>query len=215
MTHEQIITTAANDTLTHLARLHEACFKPDSTARDRVMFQDALTSHIYRVRVDTDKAVVETLIQYSFEYLDVRIKAERPTHLDICKLIDASLGALLQHGMVASCVEDEAKRKMLGWMCLSRIATYETQAFHATDQNILNVLCQWSGKSVSSILPMRFENTVHLLYGPGVWDLYAADVDNNLKVPNHLYLQGLTALSQKNLTPERDSEVTVDLPSNL
>lgn len=166
---------------------------------------DAMSSSYY----------VKTLVQYWFELFKTKMAPTVPISRGSIFDMELVVSMLDEHMLIESMQEHEETRHMLAWACLTIIADREARPA-ALDIDMLDVLYKQGFTRVKDMeQPLKLEQVVNLIYGPGVWELYATDAESQLKVPSHLYCQGLMPLAAPANTEKTERNTSVDLPPNL
>lgn len=198
-----------------LAKLYEACSQPGAGPEDRALFHDALIYATGRVKAITTIKDVHTITQYWVDYFDLRIRANKPTHIDILHGIDHVLRIVLEHDLLRDWTRDETRNRMLAWMCLSRIDACEGKEYYGLPTYAATLISRWSGVPVGDIFQKDLPACVNLLFGTGVWELYGTDMPSTTKVPSYLYQSALNPLPLSTSDAQVEDTPVGDLPNNF
>lgn len=199
--------------LAELDRRHKAALAKWDDALLYTNFVDALESATLRVHRETDTTLVTTLVGYWLDCFRIRVQAKLPSGSKTLTNMRVFCKMVVDHNIVGTVIQSAENRRILGWLCSSRVIEYERGIFRYAMDDIHALFKIWFGDKAMRAKP-SVAASVDLLYGPGVWDLYAADVELTM-VPNHLYSLGLPVLGPESQVTRVDSKHTIDLPNSF
>lgn len=128
--------------------------------------------------------------------------------------IDTFFKLLYNFNKVTEFVQDDYNARILIHACLERVRLYEQQVYLPPIQHVATILYKWTNKDMMDSDITTLSGLVDFIYGPGVWDIYRSDVEENADMPQHLRNMGLPL--SKNFIENKDlAKPTESLPADF
>lgn len=196
--------------LRELHLLHETLADDLEKSTGDTRFLEALRKANIEVKTHQNKDLAESLVQYWLDYLEITVMSTNQTTLtSLFESLDRVLEMVLEHELLDDITKSSRHASMLAWICLAKVVLDKTNVLYLRNDDVRKIVGIWSGKPDTRDMVLSVENTVQILYGHGVWELYATDVET-LKVPRYL----LTSKVAARVPKSEVSQGPADLPNS-
>lgn len=139
---------------------------------------------------------IEALINYWLHYYEYWGSHEitYPFYSDDSYYMDSFIKLLVYKERVTSVAEDPSDANTLALICVSRAKLCECRALYPPKENLVNLLEQWSGKTIDANLASTFNGCVEYIFGPGCVPLFRSDVTKDAEFARYLHKLNLPLL---------------------
>lgn len=168
----------------------------DKSAEAHRQFYAALTYATREFEGKHDTTLASYVCQYWLRYFSTTL-VNSSYHEGYCYDMDSFIELALNHGLTQSLVEEEKPARVLAVVVGARVIVHADGTPHQEHNNVKKVLKAWFEQPVPDDAVNTLAGCIDYLYGPGVWALYAADVEWQDDIIGYLYKQGLQPVGPK------------------